>query len=51
MLFTDKYTTLSLSTNPEEKDKIILSTDAYAKCEMIQELVRQLERNRQAGLI
>lgn len=37
-----KYTTTTLSTkDPDAKDKIVLSNDAYAICEMLETLINK----------
>jgi len=46
MAFQDKYTNVNIMTQPEEKDKIPLSVDTYAKCEMIQSLIDQIKHMR-----
>jgi hypothetical protein len=42
MEFKDKYTTTAIA----EKDKVVLSSDAYAIGEMIEKLINKLEQLR-----
>jgi len=42
MEFYDKYTSMT----EKEKDKKIISDDYFALCEMINNLIKQLEKNR-----
>ena len=44
MTFKDKYTLDK--TKEEDKDKIQLSPDAYGIADMIQELIKEIERSR-----
>ena len=46
MIFTDKYTSESIKLEESEKDKAILSDDAYAIGEVIQALINQIEKTR-----
>lgn len=39
----DKYTISTEAAKPENKDKIIISNDAYAVCEFINKLMDKLE--------
>ena len=44
MNFKDKYTTdEKLAGDPKEKDKIIVSNDAYLNAEMIQDLINIID--------
>jgi hypothetical protein len=45
MSFKDKYTTADLSTKDQsEKDKVILSNDAYVVAELLEKLLIRMER-------
>lgn len=46
MKFKERYTSISEQTLPENKDKIVLSDDAYAISEMLSDLTVKLEQLR-----
>lgn len=46
MKFKEKYTCESEKTRPENKKKIVLSEDTYARCMVIQELIDKIEHVR-----
>lgn len=44
MNLNSKYTTESEKTKPENKDKKVLTDDAFAVCEFLEELNNSIER-------
>ena len=46
MKFTLKYTSESEKEKPENKDKVVISDESFALCEMINELINKIERTR-----
>jgi hypothetical protein len=44
MDFTEKYTTTAEAGKEENKDKVTISNEYYALCEVIQALTRELQR-------
>ena len=42
----EKYTTVAVAALPENKDKLVVSNDAYALAEMIDSLIRKIEQVR-----
>ena len=46
MEFKEKYARESEALLAENKDKIPISNDAYARCEMIAELIKKIEHVR-----
>ena len=45
-MLKDKYTIETEKTKEENKDKIVISNDAYANCEMLEELTTLLRRRK-----
>ena len=46
MAFTDKYVIEAFAAEPNNKQKIIVSTDAFAVGEMLEKLLNKLEQLR-----
>ena len=46
MEFKEKYCITAVSTLPENKNKVIVSNDAYAVGDMIQKLIEKIEHTR-----
>ncbi len=44
MEFKDKYTNIDEQAKPENKDKMVLTLEAYAIGEMLEQVMRQLRR-------
>lgn len=49
MTFKDKYTPASEKDKPENKNKKVISDDAYAIGDIIQSLMKEIERARING--
>ena len=50
MKFQEKYTSLSEKDIIENKDKKIISDDAFAEGDVIQELINKIEKSRISNL-
>ena len=46
MQFEDKYTSVSEKSKPENKDKKVITDDAYALAEVIDQLIKKIEHLR-----
>lgn len=48
MIFADKYTSTAEAVQPGNDKKVVLSNETYATCELIDDLIKKIDKLRVA---